>query len=662
MFIRQMIPLQAGPMRKRFLTVLGAVLATLLVAAPMAMLELAAAAGGPAGDGAGPSGPAVLITEVYYFAFSGKGDEYIAVSNAGPSAEVDLSGWGLSTGASGVAFPNGTVLAPGATARVTGNASDFLADAGFLPDLETRGSRPEVGQAVPSGKWPVMGNEGGAVELRDAGGRAVDVYAWGRPHNGTGWSGPAAELLSRGVLARRARDQAGGWPDTNSSSDWPAGGAVIGRSAFLAEAFDASKVTAFVSPDSSFQAVAGELDRARSSILLSVYQLESWPLAQRLAAACRRGVAVSVLMEGAPVEGVSDQERAVARLLHDSGAAVSFLASRPGSGVPDRYAYLHAKYCVIDNATSVVSSENWKATGLPPDASFGNRGWGAVVESPGLAGYLSAVFFSDANPAMRDVIPYSPDGGTFGPPPAGFAPDVAVPKDGYRPLFPATAFGPGVRVRPVLSPDTSSSGNSSLLALIRSASRTLLVEQLSCPAEWGSGASRRQSPLLEAVVEAARRGVRVRLLLDGTYLDPADSQEENADALNYLGYVAAAEGLDLQARLAKIPGTLKLHNKGAVADGALSLVSSINWGRNSVDENREVGLILEGAGVAGYFEGVFWSDWNASAPGPKPGGGGAGGEDGGQYWTARAVALAVVLVAAAVSVVLRRARRGRRRY
>jgi phosphatidylserine/phosphatidylglycerophosphate/cardiolipin synthase-like enzyme len=100
-----------------------------------------------------------------------------------------------------------------------------------------------------------------------------------------------------------------------------------------------------------------------------------------------------------------------------------------------------------------------------------------------------------------------------------------------------------------------------------------------------------------------------------------------------------------------------------VADGALSLVSSIHWGQNSMYENREVGLLLEGTGVAGYFEGVFWSDWNASAPGPKPGGGGAGGADGGiQYWAARALAAGVVLVIAAAVFALRRGRRGRRRY
>jgi cardiolipin synthase len=612
---------------------------------------------------AGPADGSVILTRVYYHAFSGKWDEHVAVTNPDGSSRVDLSGWTVSAGASGVVFPDGATLAPGATVYVTGNASDFLWDCGFLPDFETQSSRPAVGQARPTGNWPAMGNESGHVSLQNANGEPVDVFAWGRPFNGTGWSGPASEAILAGEVAIRLRD-AHGWADTNSSADWPAANAtVIGRSDFGAETFDADSVTTFVSPDCSYQAIAQELDAARASILLAVYQFESWPLAQKLVAARHRGVAVSVLLEGAPVEGISDQERAVARLLAEAGASVSFLAARPGTGVPDRYYYIHAKYCVIDDSTCVVSSENWKATGIPSDESFGNRGWGAVVQSAGLAAYLTAVYRSDSNPPMRDVIPYSPEGGTFGPPPSGFVPDTAAPAGSYRPLFSTADIAPPIRVRPVLSPDTSSAGNFSVLGLIGSAARTLDIEQLSCPAEWGSGASRRTNPYLEALVEAARRGVRVRLLLDGTYLDPADSQEENADALNYLNHAAAAEGLDLQARFAKIPGALKLHNKGVVADGERALVSSINWGPTSVFDNREVGLILESPAAAGYFERAFEYDWNSSARVPNPGGNGTGGPgDTAQATLVRALVLSVVLVAAAVVVILRRAGSGRRRW
>lgn len=614
-----------------------------------------------------PSGPAdgsVLITQVYYHAYSGKGDEFVAVTNPDARSAVDLSGWSIDAGASAVVFPDGTSLASGATLFVTGNATDYLSGAGFLPDLETRGTRTDVKQARSTGNWPVLGNDGGRVVLENANGETVDAFAWGRPFNGTGWSGPAADAISAGMVARRARSGDGRRADTNSSADWPAtSAAVIGRSDFPMGTFDAGSVTVFVSPDCSFEVIASELDAARYSILLAVYQFESWPLARKLVAARERNVAVSVLLEGAPVEGISDQERAVARLLYESGASVSYLASRPGSGVPDRYSFLHAKYCVIDNTTSIVSSENWKASAIPSDNSYGNRGWGAVVRSPGLAGYLSAVFDSDGNPAMRDVTGYSPGGGAPGPPPAGFVPDTSVPRGSYKPLFSAATFGPGVRVQPVLSPDTSRLENASVLGLIRSATRTLRVEQLSCSPDWDAVGSKRPNEYLDAVVGAARRGVQVRVLLDGTYLDPADLEEDNSDVLNYLNHVAASEKLDLEARLAKIPGTLKLHNKAVVADGQRVLVSSINWGRNSVFENRELGLVLDGAGVAGYFGSVFDFDWNSSAPGPKPNGTGADGEDAGtQAGLARALVLSVILVAVAVAVVLWRAGSRRRRY
>ena len=611
----------------------------------------------------GPADGSVLITQVYYHAFGGRGDEFVAVANPDAAFPVDLSGWSVSSGGGAAVFPDGTSLLPGATVFVTGNASDFLADVGSLPDFETRNTRPEVKQARSTGGWPALGNDGGNVSLRNANGEAIDAVAWGRPFNGTGWSGPPAAPLSAGEVARRLRDGSGRWLDTNSSPDWPASAAaVVGRSEFSGGAFDAESVSAFVSPDSAFGAVAGELDTARVSILVSVYQFESWPLARKLVAARERNVAVNVIMEGAPVEGISDQERAVAESLFESGASVSYITSRPGSGIPDRYSYLHAKYCIVDNLTCIVSSENWKTSGIPSDTSYGNRGWGVAVRSRELAAYLSAVFGADSNPAMRDVIPFSPEGGTFGPPPAGFVPDTAVPKGSYQPRFSTAVFGPGIRIRPVLAPDTSSLENGPVLGLIRSAERTLCIEQLSCPPDWDDADARRPNAYLEAVVEAARRGVRVRLLLDGTYLDPDDSLQ-NADALNYLNYVAAAEGLDLQARIAKVPGTLKLHNKGVVADGERALVSSLNWGRNSVFENREVGLVLEGAGVARYFESAFFSDWNFSAPGAKPGGNGTGGEDGGsQVSLARALVLSVTLVAVAVMVVLWRAGGRRRHY
>jgi phosphatidylserine/phosphatidylglycerophosphate/cardiolipin synthase-like enzyme len=51
-----------------------------------------------------------------------------------------------------------------------------------------------------------------------------------------------------------------------------------------------------------------------------------------------------------------------------------------------------------------------------------------------------------------------------------------------------------------------------------------------------------------------------------------------------------------------------IHNKGLVIDGGKVLVSSINWNENSIMNNREIGLIIEGEAAAYYGE-VFNYDW-----------------------------------------------------
>ena len=623
--------------------------------------------GAPAGPGAPAT--ALVITQVLCAAYAGEDDEYVSVSNPSAGTSVRLDGWTIADGRSSVRFPPNATILPGATLFVTGNATEFLSDAGFLPDFETRGSRPDVPQAPATGRWPSLANEGGSVALEDPGGSIIDAFAWGKDQNGTGWTGPPAEAPLQGEVARRAIGPYGGWLDTNSSADWPSSRYVIvGRSDFPLASFDVEKVTAFVSPDCSFPILARELEAARNTVYLEVYQFESWPLAMELESACRRGLDIRVLMEGAPVGGILDQERAIAALLAGSGASVSFLSACPPDGTNDRYTYLHAKFCVIDNVTSMVASENWNPAGFPSDPAFGNRGWGVLVRSAGLASFLASVFLRDSNIRMRDVFPYSETSPWFGPPSAGFVPDPAAPSGNYTPVFQAADSGPGAHVTAVLSPDTSALVDASVLGLIGAASGTLDAELLSCALGWTSAGAKLPESYLDALVSDARRGVRVRVLLDGTYSDPSDFRMDNGDVLNYLQYTAEKEGLDLQARMARVPGILAIHNKGIVVDGKKALVSSINWDPTSVLENREAGLIIEDAGVASYFEEVFLHDWNASAA-RDPANGTVGPRHDGttQGTTLRAlrtiaILLPAVPVVAAVAFILRRGLSGRADY
>jgi len=54
----------------------------------------------------------------------------------------------------------------------------------------------------------------------------------------------------------------------------------------------------------------------------------------------------------------------------------------------------------------------------------------------------------------------------------------------------------------------------------------------------------------------------------------------------------------------------KLHNKGVIIDGESVLVSSINWGDNSILRNREMGLIIHSQQVTQPYMDSFWEDWN----------------------------------------------------
>jgi len=489
------------------------------------------------------------------------------------------------------------------------NPANTTADMGgwVLDDIPSGGSRPFI---IPKGTNITargfllfnnattgigLNNDIDSVRLLDPDGIFRDEYSY----NST----------SRGESLGRAPD-GGKW--TRLAVPTPGQSNGEARTQLGYETFDVGELRTFVSPDCSYSVITGELELARRSILLSLYQLENLYLVKRMVGAVKRGVDVDVLLEGCPVGGITYQEREAARLLVEGGASVSFFGTPNDSRSNDRYVFVHAKYCIIDGTTCIVDSENWKMTGIPVNSTYGNSGWGVVIRSKALAAYLAEVFRRDSEPGARDVHPYSATDPYFGPPPWWFSANYSVPVGEHVPMIRPALFSAG-RVSPVLSPDTSVLGNGSILGLIDGAARTLLVEQFQCMPDWDSKDGPCANLYLEAVIRAARRGVDVKVLLDGTYLAEDDWSSDNRDAFNLLRYLSCREGLKLEVRFAAMTGIAKMHNKGLVVDGEKALVSSINWGRTSVMENREVGLIIESAGAAHYFEQAFLHDWSQSA-------------------------------------------------
>ena len=146
-----------------------------------------------------------------------------------------------------------------------------------------------------------------------------------------------------------------------------------------------------------------------------------------------------------------------------------------------------------------------------------------------------------------------------------------------------------------------------IIEMIESADSTieLSLQYLDLDWYWGFG----DNPIIEAIYEAAHRGVQVRLLLNGFY---ADSDDEIRDAVNLFNTNwNATQGLDVTARLMAWSDTItKLHNKGAIIDGESVLVGSMNWGSNAALRNREMGVLIHGQELASEYLQSFDEDWS----------------------------------------------------
>ncbi len=380
--------------------------------------------------------------------------------------------------------------------------------------------------------------------------------------------------------------------------------------------FGPTDATAFVLPDAPGPPVE-TLRGAEERVLLAGYTFTDRRVADALAAAAARGATVRVLVDDAPVGGLTAREAAVLDSLVRRGVDV-----RVVGGDTARFRFHHAKYAVVDDR-AVVLTENWKPAGTGGRSS---RGWGVRLDSRAVAAELAGLFRSDAE--GRDATPWSAfrRGRTFA---------EADAADGRFPTRTRPAPVSADRVRVLTAPGNA---ESAVVRTIDAADERVDVIQ---PTVGG-----RDQPMLRAAVRAARRGVAVRVLLSGAWY----VAEENRALAEQLNGLAADADLPLSARVADPDGRYeKVHAKGLVADDTV-VVGSLNWNNVSARENREVAVALSGGDAAAYYREVFAADWEASRGGPD--GDGGAGADG-----SRRVPLGVVVGAGVAAALAARALR-----
>jgi cardiolipin synthase len=113
--------------------------------------------------------------------------------------------------------------------------------------------------------------------------------------------------------------------------------------------------------------------------------------------------------------------------------------------------------------------------------------------------------------------------------------------------------------------------------------------------------------LLGLLADAAQRGVRVRVITPAI-LDPSEWEFEPISNL-------AAAGVGV--RFLDQP---YVHAKAIVVDGQVAMIGSQNLTANSLENNRELGIIFDDVAAVNRLARVFLQDWNNAEPwgGPEP--------------------------------------------
>ena len=597
-----------------------------------------------------PMGHVMLAAAHIDSAMTGEADEAILLWN-GSGVPVDLGGWTLEVNGRSAAFPSvgAPLLLPGARAWCASQASAFRVSFGESPTCEWAA---DTDAAVIDllGATLQLRNTGGAMVLRDAQGNIVDALLYGNEVGPiVGWQGAPVQVYSRGALARQGQiwqrkiSPLTGLPlDQDHATDWASdladvawgrrvrfpgwGGWDATDGAQPATLTTPATITVAIAPEGLYAPLAAAIANATQTLDFSLYTFEHPELAQHIADAAQRGVQVRLLLEGGPAGGIEDLQRWCVRLMAQAGVDVRFLAAQDDAprGLQPRYRYTHAKYGIMDGQLVLVGTENfgWDAMPVPGAGNEGQlvggrRGAYLLVDAPLVAEAFAALFARDWSPdRFADLQPYAPDHAQYGDPPPDFAlPTPPLYEVDNAPFAQAVSSHGDMHFQLITAPENALHPDAGLHALIQQAGvgDELYLVQLYEHKYWGDGDS---NPIadpnlrLQLLVDAARRGAKVRLLLDSLFDDP-EALRSNQATVEYLETVATAEGLDIIGAVGNPTGG-GIHAKWLLArvDGVTwTALGSLNGGEISHKVNREVVLMVDHPLVYARLLDIFLHDW-----------------------------------------------------
>ena len=442
-----------------------------------------------------------------------------------------------------------------------------------------------------------LSNSGAAIQLLDPSGQVVDTVVYGNgPTDVDGWSGIALvePLQGLGNLIYLRGDGCGDAPDSDTVADWHQRWSRLGGSSFCLPTTSTTTgtVVPLIGPDDGLADLLAWIEGANTSLSVHMYHLHDVHLVEALIAADNRGVEVTVVMDAGDTwwsEQAMDAQRGMAVALLNGGVNTLWF----GDSGENPYAYVHSKVAVRDNDSVWIGSGNWKSSSHPVPGDAGNRDWGVLIHDAPFTNMVANHLAFDEDPLRTHITPVQTSDA-----PLGWTMPSAGPVIGTS----AESITGPFEAKLLVCPDACIGD---LVSLLNEADEEILLSLQYLDLDWSYGWG--DNPIVAALEGAAERDVRLRLVINGAYLD--EDIQRAVDTFNEewnftRGYDTAAVVMS--------PGdnVTKLHNKGAIVDGEHVLVSSINWGDSALIRNREMGVVLSSMAVASVYHDSWMDDWN----------------------------------------------------
>ncbi len=564
----------------------------------------------------------ILIDAVLYDGSINDNEEAVRLRNIS-SQTVSLANWSFYDGSRQTTLPPTLTITAGQTIWIAKNEAAFTTQFGFSPDHEE-----------PS--WLGLTNTGDELFLRNENDVVIDalIYENGNIASaGSNWQGTAVspyKELSSGVdgqILYRKLDPITGLPvpDTNTAADWAQDATDLyhGRRVLYPgwdlETFylptqitETAVLTIAIAPDNGYETLIHHINQAQREILIETHTFENIHIGQALVAASQRGVTVTVLLEGGPPGGISDEQKYICQTLLESGGECWSMINDDDVAAQHRYYFIHAKFMLIDGRLAMVSSENFSPNSLPvdnkSDGTFGRRGVLLFTDARQVIDHLFTIWHADFDTANHNDIAQAQGTDLLLPP--DYSPPIASNPTTYTVRYPSPfVISSTIGFEIVQSPENSLHTESNILGLLNRIGEndTLLVQQLYERPYWGDN---QPNLRLSAYISAAHRGAHVRIMLD-QYFDSSSSATSNQATCDTLNTLARSQKLDLQCQLGN-PTGLGIHNKMILAEingrGYLH-VGSINGSEQSHKGNREVALQIQNDKAYDYLADMFVHDW-----------------------------------------------------